>query len=462
MKRKSAKIANEILFCLSRVGIVENWNDAFKPELKARLIELIKDFEVGLSPGEERTWIEWINKCLGESSSYFRRDRHLWAAQIHLIADDAVLSIDAAADRVYLRFREQNNSDGFECYFWTWSSELESTREQVTHWQNHFLQVCTTSSIKQNVLLYRTDRVFDSLLVLSRLRYTFDTLGLPAFKCLIAAPSCNMFETRNAIDRELFEHEISLPDKSIQWERFAPELNPTDLIIECLPEPDNGQSGLVPYFEKIINSIANDEPQPLVDGFCLFVSFEFEKRVWKEQEEGIANTIRWLLAHHGSVLLLVNGMTAPIIRPDTDAFLNIKLAEEGLIEKLKGKFGQNLHVVHLHNMSTRQKIRWSKAVDYFVCPAGTAMLFPGYLKKFGTVYGISSFVDAQRWYMNPYGGTNVIPAALVSAVSEDLALSPLHWSTGTDQGQSYSIEPNLFAQNVISHLQSSRLTDNGS
>lgn len=207
------------------------------------------------------------------------------------------------------------------------------------------------------------------------------------------------------------------------------------------------RKGLDPLFEDI-----RRQPRPAGGPFILAVSLELEKRVWVEQVEGIAQVLGLLLAHHSRLELMVNGMTASVLKPPEDPFADIAEREREALGHICARLPGLITLRHLHGQTLPEKCAALSHASYFIGPVGSASLLPLALSLPGLVYGSPEAMRSVRWMIEPGDRLAMLPPELVQPVPAALGMRAYNWAREL-QSASYSIQPAAFQAHVGRELE---------
>ncbi|MCO6419381.1 hypothetical protein JYK14_24930 [Siccirubricoccus sp. KC 17139] len=151
-------------------------------------------------------------------------------------------------------------------------------------------------------------------------------------------------------------------------------------LVEAFYLPDNGWaelSAMLLHLQASIPPPPHAAPRE-AEELRLFVSLEFEKRVWTEQAAALLALFAALRRPGRQLRVLVNGMTGVIFAPETAAMMGhyreVMAQEKGVIEGWQARMGEGFVVEHLAGADLVQKVHRIAGCHAFAAPGGTAAL----------------------------------------------------------------------------------------
>lgn len=212
-------------------------------------------------------------------------------------------------------------------------------------------------------------------------------------------------------------------------------------------EPDFGKYHVV---RRIYRNFRRDDRQYFPKMFGerqskpshIFISLEAEKRVWKEQEEGLAGFLNAVREKVGEPLrVLVNGMTASYNGYVPASFKDIDEREVEIIEQLKKLGPADTVFERVFGETVQAKIEAARSCSFYAGPLGTAAMVASLLGMPGITFHNTHFIKAVR-AIDPQGSRRIDPDHIEN-LPDQLGVAPKFDELQTI---SYSIDPEYFIE----------------
>ncbi|MDB5374275.1 MAG: hypothetical protein JWP04_2917 [Belnapia sp.] len=231
---------------------------------------------------------------------------------------------------------------------------------------------------------------------------------------------------------------------------FAPP--PGASLMEALYLPDNGWAEHNQAARSLRTSLAPPRPA-LAEGLEVFISLEFEKRVWVEQAEGLLALFRHIAARVAPLTVHVNGMTGVGFAAENAGisthFAEVTRREAAVIAGWRAAL-PGCGFRHLAGLDLTAKLAAIAGCGFAATPGGTAAL----IACLGGVPGV--------YYSHP--GQHRHFASLLRMYEDGLligrdstrpdtaAQGAFDYSWAGLGGQSYSIPPDAFLAEALARL----------
>ncbi|SHO56307.1 hypothetical protein [Vibrio quintilis] len=181
------------------------------------------------------------------------------------------------------------------------------------------------------------------------------------------------------------------------------------------------------YAEQMHTFLRNDsEPKALNSELSLWFGITAQKRSWLEQTEGYCHIVRQLLNHYRSITVIIDGWTSfSGGSADTPKNINRDMAVfESIASHLSGVEGVTL--INLIGKDYKEKISYSKSIDYFIANSGTGCMVPlMFTGSKGVIHTNGQLHTFERSYDER---VRVVPAEKIFA-QEDMAIDSGVYST---------------------------------
>lgn len=414
---------------------------------------------LNLGAGEVSLLHHFLIETRYEDIVHFRRkDPHLWNVSFHAVRHDgrwlvcngrfdglALITGQSGGEGVRIAGRSKQPTAEDKSI----AATLEDIRTGF-----HASATGRTPAVK---VIFNNSRPIDQSVALARFSRVAEDVPL--------SPRIKVYQNRGTA---FFDPAIFPAIASLGTVEFY-ALNNCDLRTEAVREgastveafylPDNGwaeQNAALYRLKASIPRTSSGVTGRPPDSLRLFVSLEFEKRVWTEQTEALLALFSTLRNRAREITVLVNGMTGVIFDSETAAIMrqyaNVTKQEKEIIEYWTARMGNGFIVEHLAGADLVQKVSRIASCNFFTAPGGTAALLALLADVPGVYY---SHPELHRHFAGMLGG---FPKGRLicqsSSIADRSVRGMFDYAWAGVGGESYSIPVDSFLRETLTALDS--------
>lgn len=198
------------------------------------------------------------------------------------------------------------------------------------------------------------------------------------------------------------------------------------------------------YAEVMHDFLANNShPHQFNSELSLWFGITAQKRSWLEQTEGYCNIVKQLRENYSSITVVIDGWTR-FTGGEADSPKNLS-RDQAVFDAIAGHLDgiEGIQLVNLIGKSYKEKISYSRGVDYFVANSGTGGMVP---MMFTGTQGVIHSNGRLHTFKRSYNDRiKIVPNEKILA--QDLALDSGVYST--DWTVIYNLLVNLMGEGQL-------------
>jgi len=279
-------------------------------------------------------------------------------------------------------------------------------------------------------------RIFDSLEAISKIRQ-LSKGGISKFDDLVLLEKTPLLPANKAVA----DLELNVCDQTAgeDIDRFP---SPFVHYTKSIAYPSKDYMAYIAEMKEMAHAIARENGRASPSrphGTSIFISYDLEKRVFKNQESEFRETLSYLSKRFGDVTLIVNGLTSGVGGPREFAH-DIHRTEIEITKKVVEGLDR-VTVLDMFGYTIEEKLRVVQWCDFYLAPKGNASLIPMLVDVPGIYYGSSTFMEGMRIFDFISKASERIDMSYIIEEDTDLAMRKVDFGNSDGTRVSYSLVP---------------------